>query len=260
MATLTSHACPWVPVRAGARRPLLRLLCFHAAGGSASDFRTWVRGLPAGIELCAVQLPGRRARLPEPPHRRVEPLARAAVLALGCEADRPYALFGHSLGALVAFEVARELRRVGHHPPVHLFASARPAPHVPLAEAPLHRLPTDLLLAELQRRYGGLPEDAVARPELLTPLLSTLRADLEVHETYRFVPERPLSCRISAFGGAADASVSAAGLRAWGLHGVGPFRLRSFPGGHFYVKSDERTVVAAVAAELDEALATCRSP
>lgn len=260
MTTPIQLANPWLPFRLGDRRPLPRLLCFHAAGGSAADFRTWGRGLPSGLELCAVQLPGRRGRLRESPLRRADELARAVARALEREVDLPYALFGHSLGALLAFEVARELRRLGLRPPMHLFASARAAPQVPLTDAPLHRLPTDLLLSELHHRYGGLSEEALSHSDAFLPFLRTLRADLEVHEMYRYAPEPPLSCPISAFGGASDRSVGAEGLRAWERQATGPFRVRWFAGGHFYVKKHERAVVAAVAAELEEALtATCTS-
>ncbi len=230
-------------------RARLRLFCLPHAGGGASSFRGWADVLPADVEVCPVQLPGRENRIAEKAFDRVEPLTEALADALDGYLDRPFALFGHSNGALMAFELSRLLRARGRPGPAHLFASGRRAPDLPAESAPIHQLPQAEFLGELQR-LGGLPQQLLEHRELLELLVPLLRADVAIHETYQFAEQAPLDCPITAYGGLADPKVSREQLQGWGRHGAPPFTMRLFPGGHFYLHDDRAAVLRTLSSDL----------
>ncbi|MFO7567916.1 MAG: thioesterase domain-containing protein [Enhygromyxa sp.] len=215
----------------------IKLLCLHHAGGSPAAFRAWVGELPASVELLPVRLAGREARLRERPATRVaeivEPLARAIEPLL---AGHDVAIFGHSLGALLGFELARELRRQQLPAPRALIVSGRNAPGTGRT-LELHKLGDRELVAEVQRIYGGIPQQILDEPELLALTLPLLRADLTVNETYELGEEAPLDCPLWAFGGDDDPHVSRAGLEGWGPHTSASFACEQAPGDHFYLGS-----------------------
>jgi medium-chain acyl-[acyl-carrier-protein] hydrolase len=226
-----------------------RLFCFPYAGGAASVYRTWSEELPEAIEVCAVQLPGREERISEAPFVDLAPLIAALLPALLPTLTLPFAFFGHSLGALIAFELASALRRAGHPLPFHLFVAAHPAPHRPHDDTPIHDLPEPEFVAEL-RRLNGTPDALLQQPELLALLLPALRADFAIYERYQYTPEAPLPCLISAFGGLRDLEVSRDDLAAWRDQTSGPFTLRMFPGDHFFPYSDRALLLRTIAREL----------
>jgi len=253
----TQHTDPsrWFIHRGGDADPRVRVFCFPHAGGNAAAYRSWPRGVPSGLEICPIELPGRRGRWAERPHRSCPELAREVAHAIGRWLDRPFVFFGHSLGSLVAFEVARALRRAGGPLPRHLYASARRAPQLPAEGEMLHRLPDERLIAEVCGGHRALPDDLAAQPDLLRQLLAPLRADLEVHETYRYTPEPPLRCAITALGGTTDPLAAVHELWAWREQAEGPFTLRMFSGGHFYLQAQERGVLKVLGEELEETVA-----
>ena len=197
-----------------------------------------------------MQLPGREGRLRDAPFTRMEPLVEALAADLPL-AGLPFAFFGHSMGALVAFELAHELARRGGPQPLRLFVSGRRAPTVPIREEPIHDLPEPEFLARL-RDLNGTPEEVLQHAELMALLSPLLRADFAVHETWVHRPGEPLTIGLSALGGVADPEVTRDDLEAWRPETTGPFRLRMLPGDHFFLLSARRLVTEAVARDLSE--------
>jgi medium-chain acyl-[acyl-carrier-protein] hydrolase len=232
------------------RTARLRLFCLPYAGGAASAYRTWDDALAPDVELCPVQLPGRGSRFREPSFRRLADLVRALTQGLLPLLDRPFAVFGHSMGAVVAFELARELRRRGAPGPVLLAVSGHQAPRRPEPEPPFSHLADAEFVAEVRRRYDGIPQEVLAEEELLQLLLPALRADVEALEGYTYSADAPLACPISCFGGEDDRHVSLADLEAWRDETRATATVRTFPGGHFFVDSARDDVVRALGQDL----------
>lgn len=225
--------------------PRLRLICFPYAGGTATTYRSWSDVFPPDIEVQAVQLPGREWRLKEDLYTSVFSLVKDLAGVLDELFDAPFAFFGHSLGALVSFELARELRRRGRPLPERLFVSAHRAPQIPNPELNVHDAPQDAFVDGL-RRLKGTPEELLANGELMELLLPTLRADFGMAETYEYTPEPPLDCPISAFGGLGDEVTDRPKLEPWAEHTTGEFTLRMMPGGHFFVEESRDFILRAV--------------
>ena len=232
----------------------LRLICFPYSGASASIYFDWANILPASIEVTVVQLPGRANRLSEPLLTDMASVIKGVMSELPALLDRPFALFGHSLGAQEAFETALALRRQGLPLPARLFVSGHGAPH---AEDPdrllLHRLNDAEMVRELKKMNGMAPE-ILENQELMQLLLPILRADFTISETYAYHPESPLACPISAYSGLQDRYVSREQMVAWKELTTGDFRLRMFPGDHFYLNTSKMLLLQALARDLDEVM------
>jgi len=237
----------WVSGRRPGRTTRLRLFCFPYAGAGASIFRTWSDALPSEVEVCPIQLPGRETRLLERPYARLSPLVQALAEALTPLLDRPFAFFGHSLGSLVSFELARRLRELYGVLPVRLIVSAGPAPQLRRRSTPVHNLPEKEFVAEL-RRLNGTPIELLNHAELMEIMLPLLRADFAVYETYEYSLAPALDCPITAFGGSEDRRITQADLAAWSAQTNDSFSLRMFPGDHFFVK--QPLVIGAISQEL----------
>jgi medium-chain acyl-[acyl-carrier-protein] hydrolase len=223
-------------------------------------FNIWKRSLPAFIEVCPILLPGREGRLSEPSCIDSETLIAHITAALAGHMDKPYAIFGHSMGALLALELAQSLRSSGLREPGYLFVSGRNASHLPLAQRFLHQLPDDQFLAELETRYGGIPQEILTMPEMLELYLPILRADLTLLETHLHRDRLPLNCPIAAFAGRDDRNVSPAGIEAWGEHTTAGFETRWFEGGHFYLSGASRTALLSLIGERLTLLDAANSP
>jgi surfactin synthase thioesterase subunit len=219
-----------------------RLFCFPHAGGGASVFQPWLKQFCSGVEIYPIQYPGREGRWLEPRFTRMSEVISELVAALTPLLQQPYAFFGHSMGAFVAFELTRELRRHNQPLPQILIMSGARAPHVPDPDPPMHELPDDSLLEDL-KRLRGIPEEIFNQPEFLSLLLPILRSDLSVCETYEYAEELPLDCPISVYGGEADAKVRPEHLGFWDTQTAQDFRLRIFPGNHFFFLKDSAVAV-----------------
>jgi medium-chain acyl-[acyl-carrier-protein] hydrolase len=212
-------------------------------------FRDWSNGLPADVEVCPIQFPGRGTRLMEPPYNRLSLLVEALIQALLPLLDKPFALFGHSLGSLVSFELARQIWANHQLRPVRLFVSAGPAPQVPRRNSPIHDLPEKEFMAEL-RRLNGIPAELMSNKELMDIVLPSLRADFALFESYRYLSGPPLNCPISTFGGLSDNRVNHDDLEAWRDQTTVSFTIRMFPGDHFFLKSTQPLLLRALSQEL----------
>lgn len=240
---------PWLSVPRPRAAPTLRLFCFPFAGGSASAFRGWADVFGEHVEVVAVQPPGRESRYAEPPLTDLPELVEHLRDALAPCLDRPFAFFGHSLGALVSFEVARALRRARMPMPLSMIVSGRRAPQVPLGRPPFHRIGDDALVTEI-RRLGGDPNRLFDSEEMRMLLLPVARADFAVHDTYVYEDDYPLDVAMTVFGGLDDYTTSEANLLAWQEQCLSPIRLSMFPGGHFFIENTRDEVLSAVAALL----------
>ncbi len=228
----------------------LRLFCFPYAGGSASVFRLWSELLPPQIEVWPVQLPGREKRLSEKPFERLDPLIDTLMETLLPYFEMPYAFFGHSMGALISFELTRALRaNDATTGPVRLCVSGHRAPHLPHTLPLTYNLPEHRFIEELQR-LQGTPEEVLQHPELLQLLFPLLRADFAVCETYIYTPQAPLACPISAFGGLRDENVSCESLEAWRDQTYGSCTVRFFEGGHFFLKNEQEPLLRMLTYDL----------
>ncbi|GAA3734274.1 thioesterase II family protein [Salinactinospora qingdaonensis] len=222
----------------------LRLVCFPHAGGSAAFYRDWARRMPESVELAAVQYPGRLDRLHEPPPASIDELVTAVTSALRADPHRPIALFGHSLGAVIAHEVAVRLSEDGGAPPVRLIVSGRPPPRLHRGGAK-HLADDEELWAEIVR-LGGTSQSAVDHEELRALMLPVLRNDYRLAETYRPRLDRSLCCPVTALTGDADSEVTVKEMSAWEELTTAAFELRVFAGDHFYLVPHQEEVITTM--------------
>jgi surfactin synthase thioesterase subunit len=213
----------------------LRLLCVPYAGGGSAVFSGWPALLDPEIEVCAVQLPGRESRFMHPAFDDTVAMMPVLGELIAADVAPPYAFFGHSMGAIVAFELARWLRAANLPMPVHLLVSARRAPQLPPLHPQVHVLSDDAFLDYI-RRLGGTPARMVDDTRLMRLLLPMLRADFAVNDGYRFRPEAPLNCPITACGGLSDDHVPRQSMAGWREQTTRSFHLAMFRGGHFYLR------------------------
>ena len=247
----------WFLSFGAAGSPRLRLVCFPFAGGSPAAFRSWASRLhgasEGAIEVVAVQAPGRGSRFGERPLVSLGAMADAIADALPALGRAPLAFFGHSMGAHVAFEVARRLRRRGAPLPVQLVVSGARAPQLEPRPRGWHLLGDRALACEIER-LGGTPAEVLQNPELLAIVLPLLRADFQALDTHVHEPEPPLEVPLRAFGGLADLAVPFRDLDAWGAQSTHPVTTKSFPGGHFFLESARERVLAELSAVLERYL------
>jgi medium-chain acyl-[acyl-carrier-protein] hydrolase len=242
----------WI-VRHGANEDAeLRLFCFPYAGGGASIFRSWADALPDTVQVFGVQPPGRETRMVEPAHTRLTELIDSLGPAVLAHLDRPFAFYGHSMGALVAFELTRWLRRHGHPQPERLLLGAFRAPQLRNPNIKIYHLPDEVLKVVL--RTDGTPQRILENEELMAVILPTLRADFELCDTYQHEVQTPLDIPFSIFAGNDDVRVSANDLRGWSEQTVSRCRFRRLPGGHFFLHSTPDLLIEAVSNDLSRGL------
>jgi surfactin synthase thioesterase subunit len=236
------HVEKWVRRFHPAPDARARLVCLPHAGGSASFFFPVSKALAPEVEVLAVQYPGRQDRRHEPPVDNIPDLADQIHDALRHLGDRPLALFGHSMGAILGYEVALRMRDSGLPAPAHLFVSGRRAPSRYRDEG-VHQLSNARLVSEI-RTLGGTDAAMLADPEVLDMILPAVRGDYRAVETYRHDPDRGLDCPVTVLTGDSDARVSVAEARAWAEHTTGPADLHVLPGGHFFLIDQSDQVLA----------------
>lgn len=248
IATNTSNS-RWVTFSRPVPDAKLRLFCFPYAGGSSVTYRAWPLGLPADVEVCAIQLPGHGNRLHEPLFDRLTPLLDDLAPKLIPYLNKPFVFFGHSMGALIAFELTRRLRRDYARMPQHLFISG----HRPAQTRDVKKRTFDLPEAEFIQelvRLNGTPTEVLENPELLEVMIPILRTDFAIAQTYEYVEEPPLECDLTALGGISDVSVTREHLEVWKTHTSANFKLRMFLGDHFYLHTARTSLLQTIALDL----------
>jgi medium-chain acyl-[acyl-carrier-protein] hydrolase len=240
----------WIRRLTPADPVMVRLYCFPFAGGSASVYHPWSERPPPGMELAAIELPGRHERLNEPRFTDMRQLVPFIAQAVAQDTAAPrYVFFGHSMGAVLAFETIRELRRSGAALPEILAVSGRSAPHLP-SEAPrLHLLPDDEFISKVTE-IGGIHPELIAHQEFMKFILPMLRDDFAMAETYEYTPGPQLNCPVIGFSGADDPLATLPGICAWNELTTGGMTVREYPGRHFFAWQHCASIIGAIADRL----------
>ena len=227
-----------------------RLFLFPYVGGGPALFRKWSAKPLEHTEAWSAHYPGRGSRHSEAPVKQITTLAERLSQAIQPLLDKPFALFGHSLGGLVAFELARYLRKNNLPQPIILFVSACGAPHLPDPHPSIHALP-DSEFIEALKELNGIPSELFHQSDVIQLLIPILRSDLEAIESYLYTPdESPLNCPIIAFGGLDDPRVSRERLEGWISHTDSSFKSQYFPGDHFFINTARESIMASITAEI----------
>lgn len=237
---------PWLIRRTPRDDASLRLFCFPHAGAGAVIFKDWYADMPAHVDVCAIEPPGRLARRHESPILGMSAFVAALEVALDPFLDIPCAFFGYSLGAVMAFELARALRRHKRILPTQLMVAAARAPQLPRKLAAISREPKARFVQELERRYGPIDPLIKAEPEMFAIVLEIMRVDLGLLENYQYQSEAPLECPILAIGGTEDASMVAADVDAWRDQTSQSFAGKQLPGGHFFLRTQGKQLQSLV--------------
>lgn len=226
----------------------MRLVCLPYAGGGASIYRSWQRHFPDNIEVCCVQLPGRENRLAEPLFTSMQPLVETLAEALVRSLDRPFAFFGHSMGGLICYELAKLLQHRYQLTPTHLFVSAIRAPEIP-DPIQWHSLGDQELMTEL-RQLPGVPNEALEHAELMQVMLPTIRADSSVTETYVYRQVEPLRFPITAFASEQDELIPRAMIEPWRNYTTAAFDLILVDGHHLFVQEQAQQIIRVILEKL----------
>lgn len=238
-------ATPWIRTLDPDAR--VRLICLPFAGGGTADFRSWREGLPGSVDVCPVVLPGRESRLREPTHDAMGGLIEAMIEPLlPVLRQAPYAIYGHSMGAWVGYELVRALQQRGAPMPLHLFVAARRAPHLPPRRALLSELPDAAFVDAIQERYQAIPAPILENQELLDLFLPTLRGDFTLLDRYAWAEGAPLSVPITALRGQQDTLVAREDVDAWREHTSGAFEVATIHAGHFFLREAPDDVTGVV--------------
>jgi medium-chain acyl-[acyl-carrier-protein] hydrolase len=228
----------------------LRLFCFPYGGGGPSTFYNWPKELPPDVETIGIQMPGLESRIMELPIESISMAVQSLRPRIYPKLDKPFAFFGHSLGALISFELARAISEQYSVQPTRLFVSGMRAPHIPIRRSPIHELPEVEFLKELNSLFCGIPEEILENPDMLRMLLPGLRACLKMAESYRYRGGDPLECDITAFGGHGDNTAPRKDLEAWRYHTKAKFTLHMIAGNHFFINSEPECFLRVLSDEL----------
>lgn len=231
----------------------MRLFCFPYAGGSAQLYHKWAARLPATVEVCPIQLPGRGNRMKDAPFTQLMPMVKAVSTAILPYLQKPFCFFGYSMGAMIGFELTRLLKAEYGLQPLHLFVAGRTAPQIANTKPHTYHLPDGEFLDSL-KDLNGTPRELLANAELMQLMIPLLRADFEVCQTYSYVPGPRLDCPMTVYGGTQDEHVSLEDYEAWKEQTTGPFKLTMFDGDHFFIHSHQHQLLETLADELDQVI------
>jgi medium-chain acyl-[acyl-carrier-protein] hydrolase len=221
----------------------IRLFCFPYAGGGAHIYFPWQAQLPDWIEICAIQLPGRGMRFADIPYSQHQPIIEQVLDAIKDYMDKPYAIFGHSMGALLAYELAQAIEQSSLAKPEHLFVSGRRAMHIPSSSKAIYNLDDKDLIAEL-RQLNGTPAEVLANQELMNLLLPVIRADFKLCDTYEYNEQyESLNINITTFEGSQDHKAQGKYMTAWKDLTSGDVNALQLAGDHFFIHSQEQQLL-----------------
>ncbi len=241
----------WIITPAPRPAAKLVLLCLPFAGGSSNSFRNWASILPPAVELRAVELPGHGFRLSEPLIDRLNDLLPVLTEGIADELDRPFALFGHSMGAILGYELTLLLQKqFPERKPVHVFLSGHGAPHLPQHEPPIHQLPEQEFIEKI-KSYNGTPPEVFENKELLSLMIPILRTDFKMCETYQRDKIEKIDIPLTAMGGVQDPGATRADLEAWKEYTTRSFNVRMFPGDHFYLLHQKIALLQAILRDIN---------
>ncbi|MTJ51626.1 thioesterase [Anabaena sp. UHCC 0253] len=229
----------------------IRLFCLPYAGGSATVFRTWPDYLPSSIEVCPLELPGRGRQMRLPLYTKMQLLVKEIAQNISPYLDKPFAIFGHSMGGLVSFELTRLLRSDYGLTPLHLFIAARNAPQVTPTKKPIYNLPDPEFWQEI-RNFNGTPDDVMKNTEIMKLFLPILRADFTVLDTYIYTHQPAFDFPISVFGGLKDQEFTDYELEAWCEQTIAPFSLQMIDGDHFFINKARNILLKSVIQSLQD--------
>lgn len=227
----------------------LRLFVFPYAGGASWSLRNWINELPSAIEVFLIELPGRGSLIKERPLIEFSLLIQGIANAIDPLLNKPFAFFGHSMGGLLSFELARLLRKNSGVIPIHLFISACPAPQFNAIKLLPHNLPKDAFIEKI-KQLNGIPCKVIQNHEFMDFILPILRADFKALRTYSYIKESPLDCPISVFGGLEDLEISHEQLEMWKNETTSKFTLSMFEGDHFFIYSARKILLESISLKL----------
>lgn len=254
---MTKTADRWFQVGRTCEQVDLKLFCFPYAGGSAHVFKQWADFLPPTVQLILVELPGRGSRLQEPAFVRLPDLMAELQEVIRPLLDEPYVLFGHSMGAIIAFELARILDRWCDNKLQALFVSGRRAPQISADKPATYNLPREEFIEELIK-LDGTPREVLDHAELVDLMLPLLRADFQLVQTYNYSADAPLRCPITVYGGLHDAEVTREMLLPWKELTKSIFALHMLPGDHFFIRSPRNQFLNLLAKALHKTITHSR--
>jgi medium-chain acyl-[acyl-carrier-protein] hydrolase len=244
----------WFEVYSTREQVKLKMFCFPYAGGMALMFKKWGDFLPPNVQVIPVELPGRGARLHEPPFVSLPDLIKELEVVIWPLLDKPFVFFGHSMGAVIAFELARSLRRKYGREPEALFVAGRRAPQVPNSEPITYDLPHDEFMEALIK-LDGTPREVIEHAELMALMTPLLRADFQLVQTYEYLAGAPLQCPIIVYGGVEDFETPPEKLLPWKEVTGSRSILHMVPGDHFFVRSSQTQLLDLLSRELREVVA-----
>ena len=250
---MSIKSSPWIVRRAPRDNASLRLFCFPHAGAGSVIFKDWYADFGPNVDVCAIEPPGRLARRRDPMIRSLPEFVAALEPELEPYLDVPFVLFGYSLGAAMAFESARALRRRRNLEPKHLIVAAARAPQLPRRLTAISQEPEPAFVRELERRYGPIEPVIKSDPEMLTLITEIMRVDLCMLENYQYQAEPSFDCPVLAIGGTEDASLAPGELEGWSAHTSNAFRAQRLPGGHFFLRTAGKELRDLVRAQIQPA-------
>lgn len=240
----------WLPQTYSEGQNRTQVFCLPHAGGGSAIYHRWEKLLPGHLAVVPIKLPGRESRFNETPHDNVDSLIAAMAPAIADAIQEPFALYGHSMGGLIAYEFAQHLLERYNRSPRALFVSASRSPDRFKQDRALHRLPDEEMIQSLIRDFGRGGETSAAELEMMRTMAVTIRADLKLLETYEHAEREPLPCPIIGIAATEDHGVTASDVNGWRAFTSDRFTMRTMPGQHFFLREQEKAITSLIASRL----------